>query len=73
MWLYLNKVRLLKNSNMKQFFLIYTVFSPFLLFSQECKILGKTEPFSYVIIQGSSVSTISNELVFELNSYTWCI
>lgn len=51
----------------KVFLLCFLVF-PFLLFSQDCKILGKTEPFSFVIIQGSSVNTTSNELgEFELN------
>ena len=37
-------------------------------YSQDCKILGETEPFSFVVIQGSSLNTISNELgEFELN------
>ena len=37
-------------------------------YSQDCKILGKTEPFSFVVIQGSALNTISNELgEFELN------
>ena len=49
------------------FFISFIVF-PFFLFSQDCKILGKTEPFSFVIIQGSSLNTTSNELgEFELN------
>lgn len=54
---------------MRKVFLISFVVFPFFLFSQDCKILGKTEPFSFVIIQGSSVNTTSNELgEFELNN-----
>ena len=53
---------------MKKVFLLYFLVCPFLFFSQDCKILGKTEPFSFVIIQGSTVNTTSNELgEFELN------
>jgi len=53
---------------MKKVFLLCFLVFPFFLFSQECKILGKTEPFSFVIIQGSTVNTTSNELgEFELN------
>ena len=54
---------------MRKVFLISFVIFPFLLFSQDCKILGKTEPFSFIIIQGSTVNTTSNELgEFELNN-----
>ena len=53
---------------MKKVFLLCYICFPFVLFSQDCKILGKTEPFSFIIIQGSSVNTTSNELgEFELN------
>ncbi len=50
------------------FFVVFLVF-PVIFFSQKCKILGKTEPFAMIVVQGTSVSTMSNEFGdFELNN-----
>ncbi len=50
---------------MIRYFLFFFFLFPILLVAQSltngCKIIGKTEPFSFIIVQGFSVTTTSNE------------